>query len=130
MAEIEKNLLNSVRLVDSDKQVGLLVRALAQSRLEAVFERGYAFIFGSQVLGLRTLRDRGGEASLEEGKEFFENTKKEHLEFYAKSTFLEWFSYLSNNGFAVLRDEKIVITSLGKEFLLYLELKGLPSKSW
>ncbi|HMJ44397.1 MAG TPA: hypothetical protein VK522_19190 [Pseudolabrys sp.] len=132
MAEIEKSIHQALELYDSNKQVDLLVRHLAQSRLETVFERIYGAIFGSQILGLRALANTGGgSVSKEEAIKFFDDVKSKYPEFYGKSTFEDWISFL--RSFELVRDNgnSVEITELGRDFLLYLTARGLSeNKNW
>jgi len=56
--------------VKAEEKPDLLVRLLAQAQLEATFERTYNVIFGSQILLLRRLNERG-RVTIDEAREFF-----------------------------------------------------------
>jgi hypothetical protein len=130
MAEVEKSILRDVNLVENDKRIPLLARHLAQSRLEVAFERVYSFIFGSQIDTLRKLKTAGGSANVGDAHEFFDAVKKQFPDFYAKSSFGEWFSYLSGSGLAVINGSSVRLTPLGDEFLTYIDSRGLPTRMW
>jgi hypothetical protein len=53
-----------------DEKRDLFIRVLAQSQLEATFERIYNMIFGSQIAGLRRLNELG-RVSIEDARAFF-----------------------------------------------------------
>jgi hypothetical protein len=130
MTEIEKSILRDVNLVEPKNQVPLLSRHLAQARLEAAFGRVNTFIFGSQIEGLRKLRDAGGRVTLADAQNFFEEIRARFPDFYSKSSFAEWFSYISGSSLAIIDNDSVQITPLGKEFLLYVEGRGFPERSF
>lgn len=130
MAEIEKSILVDVNLVEVDKKIPLLTRHLAQARLEAAFGRVNTFIFGSQIEGLNKLNLAGGRVTLTEAQNYFEETKQRYPEFYSKSSFAEWFSYISGSGLAIIDNDSVQITPLGQEFLTYVHARGFPSRNW
>ena len=130
MAEVEKSILVDVNLVETDKKIPLLTRHLAQARLEAAFGRVYTFIFGSQIEGLERLKLAGGRVTLADAQNFYEETKQRFPEFYSKSSFAEWFSYVSGSGLAIIDNDSVQITPLGEEFLIFVRARGYPSRNW
>ena len=65
----------ALEIIDPGSQVDVLVRHLAQSRLETVFERAYSAIFGTQILGLRALIQAGGKVELSVALKAFDDAK-------------------------------------------------------
>jgi hypothetical protein len=130
MAEVEKTILADVNLVKTDKRIPLLTRHLVQARLEAAFGRVYTFIFGSQIEGLEKLKLAGGRVPLADAQLFFEETKTRFPEFYSKSSFSEWFSYVSGSGLAIIDNASVQITPLGEEFLTFVQARGYPTRNW
>lgn len=94
MAEIEKSIHQELDLYDSEKRIDLLVRHLAQSRLETVFERIYGTIFGSQIAALRSLGAAGGRVARNDALKYFDDVKSKFPEFYEKNTFDDWIAFL------------------------------------
>lgn len=123
METIEKSLLANLDLHPEKDKISLLVRLLAQSRLETVFERIYSLIFGSQIQGLKALNN--GNASLEDAHAFFETYKKTNEEFYSKYGFKGWFGFLVSQELVSQEGTAISITNLGKDFLVYIAVKNL-----
>jgi hypothetical protein len=125
IAAIEKSIHNALQLYKPETHVDLLVRHLAQSRLEAVFERVYGAIYGSQIAGLRELAKRGGKISMADAVKGFDEAKSRSA-FPANVTFDLWLQFLKVFNLIEAEDNEIRMTDIGNDFLLYLSAKGLP----
>ena len=80
MATVETELHQSLKLIETELQIDMLIRQLAVARLSTVFERIYSLLFGSQIVGLRRPA-HSNKASLEEAKDFFEPYRRQYEEF-------------------------------------------------
>ena len=125
MSALEKSLHEALQVYKPETHVDLLVRHLAQSRLEAHFERAYGGIFGSQIAGLRALVERGGQIQMADAIKAFDDAKSQKL-LPDVLVFEKWLEYLRVFDFIAVNNSEIRITDIGKDFLLYLLTKSLP----
>lgn len=128
IARVERQLyagLAARKDVKPEEREALLVRLLAQSQLEAAFERIYNLIFGSQIAGLRELNTRG-RVTGNEAREFFKGVKSRFADFYKGYSFEAWLGFLVSNGLVVRDQDILQITDLGRDFLIYLTGRRLP----
>lgn len=128
MSEVERRLLADLDSTPDEKRLPLLVRLLAQARIELACERIYSIIFGSQIRGLRELEKAGGQVPIKDAQEFFGSVKTEFPEFYDKIDFWDWISYLTRSDLVVTSTEDVELTPFGRDFLLYLAARGLPNR--
>jgi hypothetical protein len=109
-----------------EEEKDFLVRLLAQSQLEAAFERTYYLIFGSQITALRKLNARGGRATLKEAQDFYQVFESRSPEFYMGYRFDGWLTFLINSGLINREDCAVVLTDIGRDFLLWMTAQGRP----
>jgi hypothetical protein len=121
MGLIERHLLAllAASSMPSDKAIGLLVRNLAQARLEARFGLIYAQIFGTQIRGLEALSARR-TVSNAEALAFYEEATAAEREFYEGYGFTGWLNFLKFHVLIEQDNERVAITDLGDDFLLWL----------
>jgi hypothetical protein len=124
MAVIEKSIHEALPLFAADTHVDLLIRQLAQTRLEVVFERAYGAIFGTQFALLRALMGTGGTMSLATVLQFFGEAKSKGLA-AAELIFENWLRYPRVFELVEVDAEEVKITNLGRDFLIFLSAKGL-----
>jgi hypothetical protein len=119
-----------VNVVGADK-VDVLVRNLAQARLEAAFGFIYAGIFGSQIAGLIQLQARR-KVSIDEAHKFYlEAAAQKYPEVYAEYGFPGWLGFLKNHGLITQSDEDVAITDFGDDFVTWLRATRLNvNKAW
>ncbi len=126
--DLERILRQQFSMIPDDDRVDRLVLELSQARLTAHFERVYRVIFGTQILCLRRLNERKSPVGLDDLKAFFsENTAPfpatyEHYGFDGWSAFMLNEMLIRNNG------ERIEISPVGKDFLLYMTVKGMSEE--
>lgn len=132
IARVEKELHNDLAIVDSEKQVDVLVRHLAVARLGRVFEQIYRILFGSQIAALMALVNApDGEIAATEAATYFEGVKAKYPDFYEKNTFEEWIRYPLNAGLIERTGDRVRITDFGREFVTYVRSTNLPlDKIW
>jgi hypothetical protein len=127
---IETRIRRESENIDAAKKEAILVRALAQSRLQAGHEFTYNRIFGSQILGLKRLNE-AGRATIDDAREFFKPYAEQFPQIYANYGFDGWLGFLKNNSLITQTGNTIEITDFGREFLFYLTAARLvENKPW
>lgn len=127
---IKKDL--EVRQIDcSGDTVKVLIRQLAGSQVLNWFERTYNTLFGSQIVLLKQLSSSDEGKTLEAAASYIENIKNQfpiHLATWSSDKYLQ---YLTESGLIEKKENRILITQAGKEFLAmmsnadYTEAKAL-----
>jgi hypothetical protein len=114
----------------TENQVDILIRNLAQARLETAFGIVYAGIFGSQIVGLNELAARRKVAATE-AYTFYQEFEKKYPEIYAGYGFSGWIGFLKDRGLVAQTGDDIRITPLGDDFLTWLRATKLSrNKAW
>jgi len=127
---IETRIRRESENIDAAKKEAILVRALAQSRLQAGHEFTYNRIFGSQILGLKRLNE-AGRATIDDAREFFKPYAEQFPQIYANYGFDGWLGFLKKNSLITQTGNTIEITDFGREFLFYLTAARLvENKPW
>jgi hypothetical protein len=127
MGELEAELHKQLQLFDADKRLDLTVHYLAQSRLEQLFEWIYGQIFGSQIAALRSLMAApGGQMTLADVISYFDNVKSNEGAPYQNVSFDQWSAFLRNQQLIRVVGDRVEITDLGRDFLLFLSARGRP----
>jgi len=119
VALIEGNIRNELGSVDPTKKEQILIRALAESRLQAGHEFTYNRIFGSQIAALKRVNEKGS-ATVDEVLDFFKPIAEKFPQIYNGYGFEGWFSFLKTNSLVEQVGDSIRITAFGRDFLLYL----------
>ena len=127
---VERKLLQQVSLVQEDKRIPFLSRLLAQAQIELFFERTDAFIYGSQIDLLRLIQSAGGRISVSDAEAFFQEAKSKTGSYYDRAEFPDWFSFLMRSELALQDHKTIELTPVGREFISYLNSRGLPNKAF
>ncbi len=132
IGNLERQLLAHIKAFSGtqDDIINLLVRALAQSRLESKFGYTYALIFGSQIRGLVELAARR-RVSADDALSFYNEAISQNREFYQGYGFGGWLGFLKRNDLIAQDDEGVTITEIGEDFLRWLQAMRLPTnKPW
>ncbi|OYX00037.1 MAG: hypothetical protein B7Z14_10270 [Bosea sp. 32-68-6] len=108
---------------DGDR-LSYTISSMAVKSLENHFLKIYMHIFGTQIEGLRLLRERGG-VSVSEARAHFSALKAANPQFYGVYGYDDWVGYLLNAGMIEVADDNIRITELGEDFLLFLHARNL-----
>jgi hypothetical protein len=127
---IEARIRLEAENVDTEKKEALLLRALAQSRLQAGHEFTYNRIFGSQILCLKRLNEVG-RATVDDAREFFKPYAEQFPQIYTNYSFDEWLRFLIANVLISQNADIIEITDFGRDFLFYLtDARLSENKLW
>lgn len=118
---IENNLRAALADYNPDKHIDLLLRNLAQARVERGFEYVHSEIFDSQVKGLRELQSAGGTIARVEAERYFEQVQAKFPEAFANTTFEHWFAFVHRNLLADEHNGQIVLTDVGRDFLEFVQ---------
>jgi hypothetical protein len=130
IANLEKELHSNLQRIPADQQTDILIRHLAQARLEAAFGIVYAGIFGSQILGLIQLEARR-RAPVKEAVEFYQQYERNFPDVYTGYGYTGWFNFIRNSGLVELQGEDIILTAVGEDFLSWLKARKLSiNKLW
>jgi len=119
VADIESTLRRQIATMQQDEAVTILVRNLAETRLQAGHEFVYNRIFGSQIVGLRRLSEMG-TTTVEAARQFFVPYAEAHPEVYATYGFEGWLGFLVSSFLVTRTGEALQITEFGRDFLRYL----------
>ena len=123
MANLELQLHALLKNVTADP-VDVLIRNLAQARLEAWFGKIYASIFGSQIHGLIELKARR-KIPTAQVIAYYEEYEKANPELYKGYGFSGWIGFLRNTGLITQTTDDVVITDVGDDFLSWLDATKL-----
>jgi len=121
---LEHELREQIDALDPNIKLAVSIRALAEARLRAGHEFVYNRIFGSQIIALKALNQRGPISEAEARKEF-EPLKVQFPEIYEKYPFEGWAGWLQRMDLVTFQNGSYEITQLGKDFLIYLAETGL-----
>jgi hypothetical protein len=125
MEEIEVSIHKDLQHFDPSSRVDLLVRHLAQARLERVFERVNGAIYGSQVALLNALAIKSEPSPLNEAVTWFEEIKEKNPAAYLHTTFERWVGFLTSFDLVRIEQATISITETGRDFLAFLKANQL-----
>lgn len=129
IANLERDIHSRLKSVTADP-TDVLVRNLAQARLEAAFGYTYAGIFGSQIRGLIELKARR-KVPTDEALNYYRQVESMFPEFYAGYGFAGWLGFLKNHLLVGQEDRDVFITDIGDDFMLWLQAKQLSiNKPW
>ena len=127
MADLERVLHESLANFPEHDRLDLVVRDLAQSRLDATFGIIYSNIFGSQINLLKRLKQNCSSASIQHVNEYIEEVKAVHepLDRISNDQYL---GYLIYHNLVVRNPEAIELSPMGHDFLLYLHRFSLSDQ--
>lgn len=125
IARLELELHEKLKsITPGTEPVDVLVRNLAQARLEAAFGFIYAGIFGSQIAGLISLEARR-KVSNDEAHRYFLEVDQRFPQVYADYGFAGWLGFLKNHGLIAQAGDDVAVTDFGDDFLLWLRATRL-----
>lgn len=122
-AEIEKSL--SEWNIKPENKEKVILRLFAGLVIAHNYEQIYKIIFGSQLNLLELLNTNHGAMSPDIAISIYDSAKQAHPEIYKEYPFPNWLNYLlSQNLIISENDGKILLTTKGKDFLLFLVKAG------
>lgn len=126
---IETRVRGELSGIEAGKREPVLLRALAQSRLEAGHEFTYNRIFGSQILALKRLNEVG-RATVDDARTFFKPYAEQFPQIYSNYGFDGWLGFLKA-VLIVQNGDVLEISDFGRDFLVYLTERRLSeNKPW
>jgi hypothetical protein len=127
IADIEAAIIERMSSLNEgdDSKTKRMVRALSVTILQKEFETIYRTIFGSQLELL--LRANAGGIGDPAARELFENAKNVFPNVHQTATFEMWLSFPLNTRLIERRQDLLVATPRGKEFMQYLVEAGLTT---
>jgi hypothetical protein len=102
----------------------VLIRHLASSQVLHWFDRTYNTLFGSQIALLKQLSTLTSGMTLEATASYFENVKRIYTDQLATWSLDQYLQYPIESGLFEKRENKILITKAGKEFLALMTNAG------
>jgi hypothetical protein len=123
IANIEREIFERLKSITAEP-VDVLVRNLAQARLEAAFGFIYAGIFGSQIRGLIALEARR-KIPTDEAFRFYKEIEAQYPEIYAGYGFVGWIGFVKSRGLVAQVADDVAITAFGDDFLRWLQATQL-----
>ncbi|MDH5752126.1 MAG: hypothetical protein OEZ59_06880 [Deltaproteobacteria bacterium] len=121
--------LRSAKMSDEDREQ-MLVNTAVRWRVHCMFERIYQNCLLSQYDLLELLNGLGEKGvTMAQGHAFFQK-KCELKKELRRIDYKVWLSYLTTHGLINEQFERLVITELGKDYLIYLASTGSRKSLW
>lgn len=122
--DLERLLRQNLNAFPEDDRLDWALVELARSRLVAHFERVYRAIFGTQMAILRRLNEQN-TITTEGAKQFYLEHAAKHTEIYETYGFDGWITFLMNENLIMQHEDKLDISPVGRDFLVYTTIKGM-----
>lgn len=119
MARIEKKLHEDIQVINNEDRLDVALRALSLSQLQTHFALTYNTIFGSQILALKLLNERGGSVSVDDAHTFFDDIKEKN-EIFSSWTFEQYINFLKTSLLIEQHGDHITLSDIGRDFLFFL----------
>jgi hypothetical protein len=116
---LENMLREQLEQIETEKQVPMLLRGLAETRVLAGHEFIYNRIFGSQITFLKRLNEVP-RTTIEEAKQFFAPYAAQFPHIYDTYGFDGWLGFLKKNLVIEQHDGLVQINEFGRDFLVYV----------
>ena len=117
--------LENRNLSNPQEKIDVLVRHLAVYQLSYVFEYLNLAIYGSQISILQHLNSKPLGETLDAIRPFYTRAAEKYSETYTNYPFEDYLNFLVNLGFIQEKDERYLLTALGRDFLVYLVSSGM-----
>ena len=127
VTRIENELRDALKTIDPGKEGAVLLRSLAEARLERGHEAVYNRIFGSQIEFLKRLNEVP-HLTVDQAREFFKPYADQFPQVYSKYSFDAWLNYMTVNALAARNGDDLEISEIGRDFLVYIINQRLPEK--
>jgi hypothetical protein len=97
-----------------------LMRSIVEAKFMMHYMRAARFAFGSQLGLLTQANGVGGPVPITQAKEIYTQAAKQFRDIYRGFSFDSWLGFLVDNNFAVVENDKVAATDLGRDFMHYL----------
>lgn len=110
---------------DQTERERVLIRVIAASSIVQQFETAYRFIWGSQ-LGVLEFLNTVGASGLPKDvlTTFYNQAAAREPSWYAEYTFDQWLGFLQSSQLITMRNDQVLITIEGREFLKFVLHQG------
>jgi hypothetical protein len=130
VARIENEMRAELKAVEPEKWSEVLLRDLAQARLERGHEYIYNRIFGSQIGFLKRLNEVP-RLTVDQAREFFKPYADQFPQVYSEYGFDGWLHFLTVSALVERKGDDLEIGEIGRDFLVYIINQRLSeSKPW
>lgn len=116
--------LKTKKLDFSDNTARVLIHHLAACQVLNWFEKIYNTLFGSQITLLRLLNEDSAGVSYDVALKYFEGIKSRYPKTLDPWSLDEYLKFMVTAGLITQSGGRIVITTTGKEFLIWLSKSG------
>lgn len=122
IAQLEVNFREQLKpLADATAREDVLIRAIALARAQGSHEWIYNRIFGSQIVAMDAMREKG-EITMQEMRDHFDRLFQPPIPDF---TFESWLNFLTSLDLARLGANGFALTPTGTAFLRYVESNNL-----
>jgi hypothetical protein len=130
VTRIENEMRNELQAIDPGKKEAVLLRYLAQARLDRGHEYNYNRIFGSQIGFLKRLNEVP-RITVDQARDFFKHYADQFPQVYSNYSFDAWLNFMTVNALAVRNGNDLEISEIGRDFLIYIiNQRLLENKPW
>jgi hypothetical protein len=120
---IEVRLRDELKRIDPGQKEAVLLRTLAQARLEGAHEFIYNRIFGSQIAFLKRLNEVSS-LTIDSAQVLFNSFVAQLPQLYTYG-FQNWLNFLTSNGLVEQNANELVITEFARDLLVYITQRRL-----
>lgn len=106
------------------KTVDVLIHQLAAAQVLNWFDKTYNTLFGSQITLLKILNASLRGLNHIESSQFFDVVKSKYPTEFGSWDINTYLNYLTTSGLIIRNEDKILISKLGNEFLVWLTKSG------
>ncbi len=124
IAEVEKGLHTSLSFYKAEDRIDLLVGELAATRLTRHFESAWGIIFESQIRAVQTVAGAGGAIDISTLRTLYDA-----VGYPPEFSYEDWLNFPVAQYLARRVGDQIEITDLGRDFLMWLPVKGALRRS-
>ena len=121
--EQEKKIRDVIEKIPSAEVIDIAINALAMEQLDKHFALTYIDIFGSQMVLLQRINERGSSIEFSEGEDFFNEVKSRYHEF-SDWNVEQYLGFLTHRNLLHI-DKTIQLTPFGKDFIHFVVRFGL-----
>jgi len=121
-----KDDLNNRGITEDKESIKVLIRHLAGTQVQLIFERIYAMIYGSQIIILQHLNTKSNGDTKETILPIYSSATQQYVEEYKNYPFDEYMGFLTNYSLVEKKNDRFFITHIGRDFLTFIAQTGKP----